>query len=277
MRSIQRILVTMPPFPDSPALLRGQQLALKLGAALDLLVCDPHSDQSEFIERQITQLRHIGVRARGEQAGEDSSHAVLTACRAQESDLVIKQHLAVSRLQQLFTASDDAHLIRELPVPLLLVRHNAPWDEGTVLAAMDVEHHDADHVALQGNVMDYANSLSELFGAPLHVVCAYSPALMPQGGPDVTIDEIVALHVHDQCRWFRDEYELPEHRLHIGEGPAKALIPRIAHQLEAAVTVLGTIARHGLSGVLHGNTAEHVLDHLDGDVLVLKPHIAPEL
>jgi nucleotide-binding universal stress UspA family protein len=275
MRPIQRILVTMPPFPDSPALLRGQQLALKLGAALDLLVCDPHADQREFIERQITHLRHIGVRARGEQAGEETSHAVLTASLAQESDLVIKQHVAVTRLKQLFTASDDAHLIRELPVPLLLVRNNAPWEEGTVLAAMDVEHHDSAHVALQGNVMDYASSLSELFGAALHVVCAYSPALMPQGGPDVTIDEVVAMHLHDQCQWFQNVYELPEHRLHIGEGPAKALIPRIAHQLEAVVTVLGTIARHGLSGVLHGNTAEHVLDHLDGDVLVLKPLTTP--
>ncbi|WP_166360121.1 universal stress protein [Pseudomonas akapageensis] len=276
MRTIQRILVTMPPFSDCPALLRGQQLALKLGAALDLLVFDPHSDQSEFIERQVTSLRHFGVRARGEQAGEDSSHAVLTASRAQESDLVIKQHFSIPRLKQLFTASDDAHLIRQLPVPLLLVRNSAPWEGGTVLAAMDVEHHDEEHVALQGNVMDYAASLCELLGASLHVVCAYSPALMPQGGPDVTIDEVVAAHLHEQCQWFQNEYELPEHRLHIGEGPAKALIPRIAHQLEAVVTVLGTVARHGLMGALLGNTAEHVLDHLDGDVLVLKPHTEPE-
>lgn len=272
MRSIQRILVAIPPVPDSPALLRGQQLALKLGAELDLLVYDPHADQSEFIERQVTNLRHHGVRARGEQADDDAVHAVLTACRAQESDLVIKQHVPVPRLMHLFITAEDDQLIRQLPVPLLLVRNDVPWEGGTVLAAMDVEHHDADHMALQGNVMDYANGLSEIFGASLHVVCAYSPALMPQNGPDVTIDQIVAEHCRDQCQWFQDEYELPGHRLHIGEGPAKALIPRIAHQLEAGVTVLGTVARHGLSGALVGNTAEHVLDHLDGDVLVLKPH-----
>ncbi|MNE63453.1 Universal stress protein E [compost metagenome] len=88
----------------------------------------------------------------------------------------------------------------------------------------------------------------------------------------MTIDQIVAEHCRDQCQWFQNEYELAEHRLHIGEGPAKALIPQIAHQLEAVVTVLGTVARQGLAGALLGSTAEHVLDHLDGDVLVLKPH-----
>ncbi len=37
------------------------------------------------------------------------------------------------------------------------------------------------------------------------------------------------------------------------------------------VTVLGTVARTGLSGALIGNTAEVVLDALESDVLVLKP------
>lgn len=49
------------------------------------------------------------------------------------------------------------------------------------------------------------------------------------------------------------------------------LIPKVAHQLNAAVTVIGTVARTGLAGALMGNTAEVVLDSLESDVLVLKP------
>jgi nucleotide-binding universal stress UspA family protein len=41
--------------------------------------------------------------------------------------------------------------------------------------------------------------------------------------------------------------------------------------LDAAVTVIGTVARTGFSGALIGNTAEVVLDALESDVLVLKP------
>jgi len=55
------------------------------------------------------------------------------------------------------------------------------------------------------------------------------------------------------------------------EGPADVVIPQVAHQISAAVTVIGTVARTGLSGALIGNTAEVILDALESDVLVLKP------
>jgi len=45
----------------------------------------------------------------------------------------------------------------------------------------------------------------------------------------------------------------------------------MVHKLQAAVTVIGTVARSGLSGALIGNTAEVVLDAVESDVLVLKP------
>ncbi|MNV85864.1 Universal stress protein E [compost metagenome] len=45
----------------------------------------------------------------------------------------------------------------------------------------------------------------------------------------------------------------------------------MALQLDAVVTVIGSVARTGLSGALIGNTAEVVLDVLESDVLVLKP------
>ncbi|PRW92117.1 universal stress protein UspA, partial [Pseudomonas fragi] len=53
--------------------------------------------------------------------------------------------------------------------------------------------------------------------------------------------------------------------------PADVLIPHIAHRLQAAVTIIGTVARTGISGALIGNTAEVVLDAVQSDVLVLKP------
>ena len=49
------------------------------------------------------------------------------------------------------------------------------------------------------------------------------------------------------------------------------IIPRVAKQLDAAVTVIGTVARTGFSGALIGNTAEVVIDTLESDILVLKP------
>ncbi|MOA43988.1 Universal stress protein E [compost metagenome] len=56
----------------------------------------------------------------------------------------------------------------------------------------------------------------------------------------------------------------------MAEGPADVLIPYTAKKYEAVVTVIGTVARTGISGALIGNTAEVVLDSLESDVLVLK-------
>ncbi|MWV12391.1 universal stress protein UspA [Pseudomonas sp. R-28-1W-6] len=274
MRSIHKILVAIPPELDSPALQRGQQLARALGAELHLLACGQHQDHSELLDRQLASLHGQGLRASGEQtrvAIHQLCDTILATCRAQNCDLVIKQYQPDTLLSKLLSPPDDWQLVRQLPVPLLLVRNPRPWTGSTVLAAMDVARQDAAHIALQGNVIDHASELCQLFGARLHVVSAYDP-MLPQADPSVPIDHTDATHCHDQCQWFQDEYELSEQQLHISEGPAKALIPRIARQLEAAVIVLGTVARHGLSGLLMGNTAEAVLDHLDCDVLILKPH-----
>ncbi|AYF87702.1 universal stress protein [Pseudomonas sp. JS3066] len=279
MRSVKKILVVIPLDSESEALERGLQIAQKLDATLNLLLCDPSDSSSGVLDQYLVGLLRSGVHARGTVARVDfdrASNAILEACRTQSCDLVIKQHRSAGRLSQLLMTPDDWQLLRQVPTPLLLIRGGRVWEGGTVLAGMDVEHQDAAHVALQGNVMEHANFLRGLFGAALHVVSAYSPARLPQADPEQTLDQVIARHCHEQCRWFMEEYELPEHCLHLGEGPARTLIPQIAHQLEAGLTVLGTVARQGLAGALVGNTAEAVLDRLEGDLLVIKPEAALE-
>lgn len=48
------------------------------------------------------------------------------------------------------------------------------------------------------------------------------------------------------------------------------MIPDLAGQLQAGVVLSGTLGRTGTSAVLIGNTAEHVIDHLKYDLLVIK-------
>ena len=74
-----------------------------------------------------------------------------------------------------------------------------------------------------------------------------------------------------ECQVFQQQCEIDDSRLHIEEGPADVIIPRVAKALGAVVTVMGTVARTGFSGALIGNTAEVVIDKLESDILVLKP------
>jgi len=304
MREIKKILVSLPPIAESMALQRARQLALKLDASLDLLVMDPLLEQSGFLEQQLANLHDLGIRAFGKQVPVSADHAsdtILEAAARLDSDLLIKQHSRESWLKKHLHLPDDWRLARGSRVPLLLVQGQQTWTAVSVLVAMDVEHHDEPHHALHGNVMYYASELCTLFGSRLHVVSAYKPVSQSNGvafaefdrsmaGPFVAnphtayshsrssvfsmLNQGQAQHCRDQCQWFALEYELADKQIHLGAGPASEVIPAVAGQVNAALVVLGTVARHGLFGALMGNAVESLLDHLDCDVLVLQPHIA---
>ena len=57
----------------------------------------------------------------------------------------------------------------------------------------------------------------------------------------------------------------------IREGLAEDVINDVATEIDAELVVLGTIGRTGLSAAIIGNTAEHVIDRLNCDVLAIKP------
>lgn len=95
--------------------------------------------------------------------------------------------------------------------------------------------------------------------------------MLSAADPAFQLKETIEARYREACKRFQEEFDIPDAQLHVEEGTADALIPRVCHQLKAVVTVIGTVARTGFSGALMGNTAEVVLDTLESDVLVLKP------
>ncbi|MGL4219944.1 MAG: universal stress protein, partial [Shewanella sp.] len=58
---------------------------------------------------------------------------------------------------------------------------------------------------------------------------------------------------------------------HVKEGLPEDVIPELAEQLDAELVILGTVGRTGFSAALIGNTAEHVIDSINCDLLAIKP------
>lgn len=96
--------------------------------------------------------------------------------------------------------------------------------------------------------------------------------LLSAANPLLQLKESIQAFYRELCERYQAEFHISDDRLHIEEGSADVLIPHVAHKLEAALTVIGSVARTGLSGAMIGNTAEMILDTLDSDVLVLKPY-----
>ncbi len=273
MQAIRNLLVIMEPEqPEGLALKRAKLIAGVTQSHLHLLVCDKKHDHSAYLSDLCATLNQEGYKASGQQAWHENLHqTVISVQQAEGCGLVIKQHFPDNPLKKAILTPDDWKLLRYCPSPVLMVKTDKPWAGGIVLAAVDVGNADGEHRTLHASIINHGYDIATLAKASLHVISAHPAPMLSAGDPTFQLKETIEARYRDECKAFQAEYGIADDCLHIAEGPADALIPQVAHQLSAAVTVIGTVARSGLSGALIGNTAEVVLDSVESDVLVLKP------
>jgi universal stress protein E len=188
------------------------------------------------------------------------------------ADFLIKP---ISRHQGLLDrlhAPLDWALMRAAPCPVLVSKHE--WtDTGLVLAALDAG--DESHHALNRAILATAADLSRILGCDLQVVCAY-----PSLGQSVNELQVAMDYegIKADMRSTREtlierlieELDAPVKEVHLLEGPARDAIPELANGQRAALTVLGTAARRGLSQLILGNTAEAIIGALEGDLVTIR-------
>ena len=273
MNEIGKILVIIEPeHSESLALKRAKLIAGVTDAHLHLLVCDKKHEHSALLSLLKEQLLADGYSVSTEQAWNTNRHETIIAVQQAEGcALVIKQHYPDSPLKKALLTPDDWKLLRLCPAAVLLVKTATPWTDGVILAAIDVGNLDNEHKALHAAIVDHGFDIASLAKGQLHVISAHPSPMLSAADPVFQLKETIEARYREQCKAFQAEFDIDDSRLHIEEGPADVLIPHAAHKLRAAVTIIGTVARTGISRALIGNTAEVVLDALESDVLVLKP------
>jgi len=183
---------------------------------------------------------------------------------------VIKEHRPDNPLKKALLTPSDWKLLRLCPAAVLMVKHERPWTGGVVLAAVDVGNNDQEHRVLHSEIVDHGYAIAGLAKGDLHVIAAHPSPMLSAADPVYQLSETIEKRYREALAAFQAEFDVSDERLHVAEGPADVLIPHTAHKLDAVVTVIGTVARTGITGALIGNTAEVVLDSLESDVLVLK-------
>ncbi|MCP1479307.1 nucleotide-binding universal stress UspA family protein [Pseudomonas chlororaphis] len=273
MQAIRSILVVIEPeHSESLALKRAKLIAGVTQAHLHLLVCDKKHEHSALLSVLKSSLLSEGYSVTTEQAWNDSLHStIIDVQQAEGCGLVIKQHFADNPLKKALLTPADWKLLRYCPSPVLLVKTVKPWTGGVILAAIDVGNTDGEHRTLHASIIDHGFDIASLAKAQLHVISAHPSPMLSASDPVFQLKETIEARYREQCKAFQAEFDIDDTHLHIEEGPADVLIPHTAHELQAALTIIGTVARTGISGALIGNTAEVVLDALESDVLVLKP------
>ena len=197
-------------------------------------------------------------------------------------DLIVKSTHAHDKLKAVIFTPTDWHLMRKAPQPVLMVKEHDWPVAGKILCAINVASEDEDQQNLNGKIIQYAQDLALKFSASVHLVNGYpgTPVNLAIELPDFdanAYNDSVRMQHEQRVQYLADSYNIPLENCHVEEGLPEDVIPVVARQLDAELVVIGTVGRTGLSAALMGNTAEHVIDNLNCDVLALKPdgYISP--
>ncbi len=187
-------------------------------------------------------------------------------------DFLIKPISRHHGLMDRLHAPLDWSLTRSAPCPVLISKN--PWtDMKTVLAALDAG--DESHQALNRAILDTATDLSRILGSDLHVVCAYPSLGQAVNDLQVAMDyEGIKADMRETRQVLIDaliaELDAPVSEVHLLEGNAREVIPALANEMDAVLTVVGTAARRGLSQLILGNTSEVIIGALDCDLVTVR-------
>ncbi|AIF99023.1 universal stress protein UspE [Alteromonas australica] len=298
MINYQHILAVVELERDTqPALSRAQEISDKTGATITamLVVYDLSydmttmlsPDEREAMKDAVTKehaswlsehLRQLGfshidiVVQWNNRAFEAVIHHVID----NDIDLVVKATKRHDDLASVIFTPTDWHLLRKCPSPVLLVKEH-DWPEGgQIIAAVNVGSEDDEHNLLNDKLTVIANDYAKLLNGNVNLVNSYPSTPLniaievPEFDPDA-YNNSVKHHHQAEMAGHAKKYGITTANTYVKEGLPEKVIPMVAKDIDAELVIIGTVGRVGLSAALIGNTAEHVIDELDCDVLAVKP------
>ncbi|WJG07600.1 universal stress protein UspE [Aliiglaciecola sp. LCG003] len=301
MSAFNKILAVMDPsVTQQKSLLRAMNIAQKTGASITALLC------IYDFSYEMTTMLSIDERETMRQAIVDEKtdwladivEPLVTGCsqsvdikvvwhnRPFESilyevidnsyDLIVKGTQQHDSLKSVIFTPTDWHLLRKSPVPVLLVKDHDWPDNGNVLAAIDINTEDEEHKNLNHKVSQSCQVFAQLLNGNANLVNSYAGTPVniaieiPEFDP-VGYTEAVKQHHIDAMHEHGAQYKISPARIYVREGLPEHVIPQIAEEIDAELLIMGSIGRTGITAALMGNTAEHVVDSLNCDILALKP------
>ena len=202
--------------------------------------------------------------------------AVISTVIEHDYDLVVKSTKQHDTLKSLIFTPTDWHLLRKCPCPILLVKDIKWQDNGKILAAVHTGSDADHHKALNDKIIDTSNAFAKLINADVHLVNSYpgTPVNIAIEIPEFDPNEynsVVREHHENAVAELANKFGINADNTHIEEGLTEDVIPKVSEQINAELLVIGTIGRTGFSAAIIGNTAEHVIDRINCDILAIKP------
>lgn len=303
MASKTILSVLDPTVEEQPALERAAWLAKRIGADLELFICDDDRRfstaalDSSSLERalgHVLEQHHERLREHAERLAGQGINVQTEARWDRPLDrgivrkvmddrplLVVKDTHYHPVLKRTLFSNTDWNLIRSCPVPLLLVKPRPVAEEPTIVAAVDPMHEHDKPAELDRAILAFAKEIASALHGRLHVLHSYdigpvlaSIAGTPASAMAVPVEDIVAA-AESEHRKALDalvaDFGIDSAFLHLEQGIPHEVLVQQAAALGADIVVMGAVSRSGLKRIFVGSTAERALDRLPCDLLVIKP------
>ena len=152
--------------------------------------------------------------------------AIVRRARLIDADLIVasrrKKHRTLPGLLRL----TDWELLRNSPVPVLLVKRSGPYRHPRVLAAVDPCHAHAKPAQLDAEILSVGAQLTKALRGKLHAVHAYAPVVIDGAAANLDpriatrLDGLAATQARAQFERLLERVDIPPARRHlVGASP----------------------------------------------------------
>jgi len=195
-----------------------------------------------------------------------------------EPDLLVHPVQPHNRMGHYLFAPVDWQISRKCPVPVLFAKQREWKDLTRVVACIDPLHEGDEHAMMDREILAQSNALNPDGFSELRVLHCFNTlpheAIFDEHmvtDYEALQDRVETLHFKT-CNRILDEFGLSSDsgQVDIIKGDPDLTISNYAKHHQIDVVVMGSVARSVFDRLLIGSTMEHVVDHVDCDVLIVK-------
>ncbi len=175
-----------------------------------------------------------------------TARMILDYINDQGINAVVMGTRGASGLREVFIGSNAEKIVRQSPVPVLVVRQAFTTDSITDLVFPNsLETENQEELVLR------VKALQDFFGARLHILWVNTPT-------NFTAD----YRTKERLQKFADRFMLQHYTINIYNDVYEEIgIINFAHFLKSSMIVMGTHGRRGLAHIFSGSVTEDVVNH----------------
>ncbi len=234
---------------------------------------------NSILEKIVATLKKNGVRANFKVTTGKEFVEIIRMVLRNKHDMVIKKAGMDDGFLKRTFGTEDMHLMRDCPCPVLLIKPKVRKDHPLILAAVDPDPVNSTRDAINKLILDYTLSFEQTFNkCEIHFIHAWdiNEGVLSKVGGQAEKNAMSyreRQHRRELVDHFLDKYKWENNKpkIHILKGSPKNLIPKLANELDAGLVIMGTVCRTGIPGLIIGNTAETVMNKLKCSILAIKP------